>query len=294
MTDAIQSQPFTWQQRLYGFFALARVSNSPTVASNVLAGAALAGVINPNSTIIGLMIAMIGFYTAGMYLNDILDVEIDRQERPDRPLPSGLIPMSAAWGVTLALFGLGSLILLSIGIEAFVGGLALIGLIVLYDTWHKKNPVSPLIMGANRMMVYIIAFVAFETTLTGALLGSAGLLVLYIMGLTFIAKSEASTNFTARYWPVVVLLAPAVIFGLQMPLVYLPLVAVYVAWTIYSMSFVYIKERRSIGRGIVSLIAGVALFDALVLATQEATVGIVLALCAFGLTIFFQRYIRGT
>ncbi len=30
-------------------------------------------------------------YEAGMALNDVFDVEIDRQERPDRPIPSGRV-----------------------------------------------------------------------------------------------------------------------------------------------------------------------------------------------------------
>src|SRR5262245_24632863 len=34
-------------------------------------------------------------YTAGMVLNDVYDLEIDRRERPSRPLPSGRI--SATW-----------------------------------------------------------------------------------------------------------------------------------------------------------------------------------------------------
>ena len=32
-------------------------------------------------------------YSAGMVLNDVFDVELDRQEQPYRPLPSGRIPL---------------------------------------------------------------------------------------------------------------------------------------------------------------------------------------------------------
>ena len=31
------------------------------------------------------------FYTAGMILNDVLDDDVDRRERPERPLPSGAV-----------------------------------------------------------------------------------------------------------------------------------------------------------------------------------------------------------
>ena len=35
-------------------------------------------------------------YSAGMVLNDVFDIELDREEQPDRPLPSGRIPLSSA------------------------------------------------------------------------------------------------------------------------------------------------------------------------------------------------------
>ena len=36
------------------------------------------------------------FYSAGMVLNDVFDIELDREEQPYRPLPSGRIPLSSA------------------------------------------------------------------------------------------------------------------------------------------------------------------------------------------------------
>ena len=289
------SKSYTWQQKLYGYFALARVSNSPTVASNTLAGAAFAGILNPTGTVLVLAVAMIAFYTAGMYLNDILDYEIDLKERADRPLTTGLISRTSAMLVTAGLFAFGGGLLLAIGLRPFIGGIVLAGLIVLYDSWHKSNPLSPVVMGANRFMVYIIAFVAFVPTLNAEVLIAGGLLLFYIVGLTFIAKSETGDSFT-KYWPAVVLFAPAVYFGAQLldTPAWLLLVTVFVGWVAFSISFIYRKANRSIGGAIVRLIAGVSLFDALALATTGATTGVFLALCAFAITLFFQQYIKGT
>src|SRR5690242_3153058 len=78
---------------LRAHLSLARISNTPTVVSNVLAGAALATTLAFGWQIVALCLATALFYTAGMYLNDILDVEIDRQQRPDRPIPSGTVSM---------------------------------------------------------------------------------------------------------------------------------------------------------------------------------------------------------
>ena len=46
-------------------------------------------------------------YSAGMVLNDVFDVEVDRVERPERPLPSGQIPVGWArlLGFEMLFFG---------------------------------------------------------------------------------------------------------------------------------------------------------------------------------------------
>ena len=56
---------------------LGRVSNLPTVWSNVLAGVALGGGSTWDPRIIPLLFALSIFYTAGMFLNDAFDWKID-------------------------------------------------------------------------------------------------------------------------------------------------------------------------------------------------------------------------
>lgn len=281
-------------QRLYGYLALARISNSPTVVSNVLAGAALAGARQPNATLALLGVAMVLFYTAGMFLNDLCDYAVDRRERPDRPLPSGTVPRTAAEAAVVALFGAGSIILWYVGLAPFLGGVLLIGLIVTYDVWHKANPLSPLVMAGTRLMVYVVAFLAFSPRVSGSLAAACALLALYVVGLTYVAKSETGPSFT-KYWPATLLFLPVGYFALWVPSVsMLPLLLLFAGWVAYSISFVYRSKDRSTGGGVTRLIAGIALYDALVLAAFGTLSGVMLALLAFGLTLFFQRYIKGT
>ncbi|MDP9314978.1 MAG: UbiA family prenyltransferase [Chloroflexota bacterium] len=283
-----------WQQTLYGYLALARVSNSPTVVSNVLAGAALAGVTVPLGTVALLAIALVLFYTAGMYLNDLCDYAMDCRERPDRPLPSGTVSRSGAIVGVFALFAVGSALLWYVGSAAFLSGLVLIGLIVVYDAWHKTNPLSPLVMAGTRLMVYVTAFVSFSSNISSALMIWASLLALYIIGLTYMAKTESGPQLT-KYWPAVLLFLPAIYVLIQTPTVsLLPLLLLFVAWVAYSVSFVYDRRKRSIGGAIGRLIAGISLLDSLVLAVAATLPSVIVALLAFGLTLFFQRYIRGT
>jgi hypothetical protein len=281
-------------ERARGYLALARISNSPTVVSNTLAGAALAGALWPDGRVVAVAVAMVLFYTAGMYLNDLCDYAIDRLRQPQRPLPSGLVSRTEATIAVIALFGIGSALLWSAGAATFRSGLVLIAVIVVYDLWHKTNPLSPLLMAAARALVYITAGLAVAGTLTNQLLLWAGLLFAYIVGLTAIAKAEAGSGL-AGYWPAALLALPVVAFVAETPdpASWL-LLALFVGWSAYAASFVYRADRRSIGRAVGYLIAGVALLDALALAVVGSGIGVALALVAWGATLFLQRYIKGT
>jgi hypothetical protein len=283
-----------WAERARGYLALARISNSPTVVSNTLAGAALAGALWPDGRVVAVAVAMVLFYTAGMYLNDLCDYAIDRLRQPQRPLPSGVVSRTEAAIAVVALFGIGSALLWSAGPATFRSGLILIAVIVIYDLWHKTNPLSPLLMAAARALVYITAGLAVAETLTNQLLLWAGLLFAYIVGLTAIAKAEAGSGL-AGYWPAALLALPVVAFVAERPdpASWL-LLALFAGWSAYAASFVYRTDRRSIGRAVGYLIAGIALLDALALAVVGSVIGVALALAAWGTTLFLQRYIKGT
>ncbi len=282
-----------WSQRLHGYLSLARISNSPTVGSNVLAGAALAGVLQPGARTAALVLAMVLFYTAGMFLNDLCDYSIDRVQRPERPLPRGVVSLSEARLAVAALFGVGLLLLWSISMLAFLSGLLLVALIALYDVWHKENPLSPLIMASTRLMVYVTAFLAYSSELSSGLLLAGCMLVLYLIGLTYIAKTETRPALTA-YWPAVLLFLPLGYWAPRLSIEALPLLLLFGAWVAYSISFVYRSMDRSIGGAIARLIAGISLLDGLALASVGSAAGVALALLAFGATLFLQSFIKGT
>jgi hypothetical protein len=282
------------RQRLHGYLALARISNSPTVLSNVLAGAAVAGTVEPDPTVALLGIALVLFYTAGMFLNDLCDYAVDRRERPDRPLPAGSVSRLEATLVVAALFGLGSALLFYVGQASFLSGMLLVTVVILYDLWHKTNPLSPLVMAGTRVLVYLTAFLAFSLQVSGSLVAVSALLALYVVGLTYIAKSETGPAMT-KFWPAAVLFVPAAYFAFQAPsAAMLPLLLLFVGWIAYSISFVYLTKGRNVGGAIRRLIAGIALYDSLVLIAAGAASAAALALAAFAATLLLQRYIKGT
>ena len=271
---------------------LARISNTPTVVSNTVAGAVLVPSAPDAVTVAQVAVAMALLYTAGMVLNDIADVEIDRRERPERPIPSGAISVGAATGVFSALVGSALTLLAALDLGAFLAGIGLVALIVVYDFWHKANPLSPVLMGACRAMVYVIAGLAVADALNAALWGAAAVMLVYLVGLTQVAKAEGGG--VAARWPVVAVLAPAAYWAKELPDPAVALlIAAFLVWVGFALWLVL--ARRRIGAGVARLIAGIAVYDALVVAgAGGGAVALVVCLAAFAATIALQTKVAGT
>jgi hypothetical protein len=286
--DLAAARPAIWRSWLQ----CARVSNTATVVSNSVAGAVLVSIAPDAGTVAIVAVAMALFYTAGMILNDVMDLEVDRRQRPERPLPSGQISRGAAIAAVVGLFAVGEALLAVAGLEPALAGLGLIALIVVYDAWHKGNALSPVLMAACRAMVYVVAALAIAATVTDEVWGAAAMLLIYVVGLTQVAKAEGA-GIAAR-WPVVAVLAPAVYWAKELPdaAVALLLVA-FVVWAGYALWLVLAK--RQIGAGVVRLIAGIAIYDALVVAGAGGdAVALTVCLAAFAVTIALQTKIAGT
>ena len=80
---------------------LGRVSNLPTVWTNVLAGVALAGASPWQWAVLPAALGLSLAYLGGMYLNDAFDSAIDARERPSRPIPSGAIDANTVFALGL-------------------------------------------------------------------------------------------------------------------------------------------------------------------------------------------------
>jgi 4-hydroxybenzoate polyprenyltransferase len=69
--------------------------------------------------------------------------------------------------------------------------------------------------------------------------------------------------------------------------------ALFGAWTLRGVVLAA-RGGRHIGRGVVSLIAGIALFDAMVALTMQNVAVGAAAVAAWGLTLGLQRVVSGT
>ncbi len=282
---------------------LGRVSNLPTVWTNVLAGLVLAGGAASPSLIVALGAALTAFYIGGMYLNDAFDREIDARERPSRPIPSGRASAAGVFSAGFAMLGAGVALLLFAGYVVPGGtgwppallGLALAVAIVIYDWHHKGNPFSPLIMGLCRMLVYLTAGYAAVATVEPALYQGAGVLLCYLIGLTFAAKQE-HLNRVASLWPLGLLAVPFLYVPLVLDLeaAGLAIYGIFAAWVAYALSHLVARARLNVPRAVVSLLAGICLLDALLIAGSGQTMLALLAAAGFPATLLLQRWVSGT
>lgn len=283
---------------------LGRVSNLPTVWTNACAGVALAGgsVLDPRFP--PLVVALSLFYVGGMYLNDGFDAEVDARERAERPIASGAVAASTVLALGFGMLAVGEGLLLVTGLALVDGtglypaasGLLLAAAIVLYDLWHKGNPLSPLLMGLCRVLVYLTAGFAVVTVLPWPLLGGAAALLCHLIGLTYVAKQE-NLDRVENLWPLLFLGAPPVYAAAMGAFDSLTGVTLWVAFMVllgYGLRLLIQRGAGDVRRAVVTLIAGIALLDALLIAAAGGLGLAWIAAVGFVLTLVLQRYVAGT
>jgi len=282
---------------------LGRVSNLPTVWTNTLAGAVLAGATGFGAELPVMLLAFSLFYIGGMFLNDAFDAKFDAAVRPERPIPSGEVGAGTVfrWSFSLMLAAVVLLAFVGFALGAKTGGwpalagLALAAAITLYDWNHKTNVFSPVVMGLCRVLVVLGAGLCVTLALPAALWAGAALLLSYLIGLTYVAKQE-NLGQVENLWPLLFLAAP-VLYGAWLATQF-ALVGIFwllfCGWMLVALWLLRRRAKGDIPRAVVSLIAGISLLDAMLIAGTGSMGLAALALLGFGVTLFFQRYVSGT
>jgi 4-hydroxybenzoate polyprenyltransferase len=283
--------------RLALYLRLGRVSNLPTVWTNVLAGVVLAGALPPATTVVFLAAALSLFYVGGMFLNDAFDRAIDARDRPERPIPSGAIGAGEVFTIGYALVAAGVALIAwhSPRLGAVASALALAAAIILYDARHKENPFGPALMGLCRLLVYTTAALAVSPTLGRPVVVGALCLFAYLIGLTYSAKQETRARLQSL-WPLAFLITPlvhglgAAARGIVAALVYLALLVSVIA----AVRLLRDTAPDRFPRAVAGLIAAISLVDALAIAGAGAPGLALAATLGWPVTRALQRYVRGT
>ena len=185
-----------------GFARLARPANLPTAAADILAGVAIALYLknievlkflgDQSADILSLVFSSIALYAGGVVFNDVFDAELDAVERPERAIPSGLVPKREAvyFGIILMLIG----ITLAFKCSLLSGliSIALTIAILTYDAYFKQFSFSgPLNMGICRGLNLLMGM---------SILGMLShwyisiVPVVYIFAITLISRGEVHGN----------------------------------------------------------------------------------------------------
>jgi len=126
--------------RLAPFLTLVRIPNCLMIGLAVLVAETIGLGTLPNPTQ-----AIFGFLTAFMLLagtmvfNDIQDVQVDRVNSPNRPIPSGKVTIRQAYGLSVVFSAFALLSSLVLGILTFLTALVALALMAYYNTRGKKT-----------------------------------------------------------------------------------------------------------------------------------------------------------
>jgi len=222
-------------RRLLPYAQLVRLPNVFTALADIGLGAfaawAAAGAPLPWVPLILLLLASACLYSAGMVWNDFFDLEQDRRERPFRPLPSGRVTPGQA-----ALLGTG---LLAAGVllgtlagrraegfewQAPMTVLLLGAAILLYDAWLKRTWLGPVAMGSCRFLNVLLGLSLTDVTAWPwpVRLHVALTVGLYIVGVTWFARTEARRSSQTALALAAATMLAALVLALAVPVWFPP------------------------------------------------------------------------
>jgi 4-hydroxybenzoate polyprenyltransferase len=273
----------------------------PTIWSNCLAGWWLGG--GGRWFELALLCVWVTLlYIGGMFLNDAFDANFDREHRRLRPIPSGAIGEKEVWQWGFAFLAGGAAGLVWAGTTTAILTLTLTACILLYNATHRLAEAAPVLMGACRLLVYLVSASVARPGAAGSVEGGGmagyplwcGLaLAAYVMGVSFLARKETRRG-PVPFWPCIFMAAPVVLAGLcddgaarQAGNV---LSLVLVVWTLWALRPVLWRQEPKVGYAVGRLMAGIIWVDLLAVGDlTQPWIG--LFVLWFVLALLLQRYI---
>lgn len=185
-------------QSLWAYLQLMRPANIVTAWADILVGFAAAGGValvtiggTSDLTVLGwLLLSTSGLYGGGIVFNDVFDADLDRVERPERPLPSGRASIvgAAILGSVLLVIGVAAATQVSLLSGVIAAAVAIAALI--YDSLGKhQGLLGPLNMGLCRGGNLLLGVSAVPAMLTERWF-LAFIPIIYIGAVTAVSQGE--------------------------------------------------------------------------------------------------------
>ncbi|MBC7947719.1 MAG: UbiA-like protein EboC [Chitinophagaceae bacterium] len=280
-----------------------RPANIVTSVADVLAGITISGFLSdkdltylPAWPIILLCISTIGLYGGGIVFNDVFDASLDATERPERPIPSGLISLREA-----SLLGT---LLLTIGIvSAFlwhpVSGWIAVAITVaalVYNKWGKhQNIIGPVNMGLCRGLNLLLG-ISILPLIVHDHYYIAFVPVVYIAAITMISRGEVHGGGKSILYfaGVLYLMVISIILLLAFQQGHVILTSIFLlafAWMILKPLLVAIKEPigKNIGKAVKAGVISLILMDAAWAAAFGAWYFALVILLLLPLSLYFSK-----
>ena len=183
--------------KIVGYLRLIRPANIVTSIADVIAGMAISGFFVAGATvnafvwpIILLCTSTAALYGGGIAFNDIFDAELDARERPERPIPKGLIKLHDAITFASLLLILGIAAAFLVHVISGLLALLIAAAALVYNKWGKHHKViGPVNMGLCRGLNLLLGV----SIIPGALQDwwyVAIVPVIYISAITLISRGE--------------------------------------------------------------------------------------------------------
>lgn len=176
-----------------GFLRLMRLANVVTAVADVLAGIAISGYFSDAGSyypVLLLCISTIGLYAGGIIFNDVFDAGLDAIERPERPIPSGLISVGAATAFGVMFFSIGVGAAASFQPLSFQIAVLIVLACLTYNRWAKHYTIwGPLNMGLCRGLNLLLGLSIVTPALTHWWY-LAFIPLIYIASITIISRGE--------------------------------------------------------------------------------------------------------
>ncbi len=126
-------------RQVIGYLRLSRPQNDAIAALSVLVGAGVAGPVESWWKVLAACLSAFFISAGGNSVNDVFDVDIDRVNKPYRPLVREDISVRSAVWFSLILFCLGVALSLWIKLTSVLLALAVVTLLVIYSAALKKR-----------------------------------------------------------------------------------------------------------------------------------------------------------
>jgi len=145
-------------------------------------------------------------YISGIVFNDYFDIEIDRKERPLRPLVTGIITSKKAFTIALAAMVAANILAFTVDVISLIVAIILSATIIGYDYRLKQTMAGPITMGSARFLnIFLGASPAFggvffshDIFLVLRLILVSMLMLLYVLSISILSRREISITTHSR------------------------------------------------------------------------------------------------